>query len=159
MSIRSNLAGVGIGGLSVLAIFAGNAQAVAGARPFNAVYPVASALCAKATAGTLPKRLEASQSQVLIACTTLSGGFTTLTGNVTAAETTYTKTRTTEQADVTAVCPPATSAGRQTCRTTRLTARATDAQARLTRHDAVVLYSSSVEANRMTFWTTIQGLR
>jgi hypothetical protein len=146
-------------GVLVLALSAASAGAVAGSRPFGEVYPVASALCAKASAGTPPKRLEASRSQVSAACTTLSSEFTSLTSAVSAAETTYVDTRAAEHAKVTTVCPPASAAGRVTCRTTRLTAHATDASALLARHDAIVLYHTSLEANRVTFWATIHSLR
>jgi hypothetical protein len=158
--MRNYLRAGGIG-LALLGLFAASASADAGARSFVQVYPVASGLCAKATAGTLPKGLAPSKQQVLAACTTLQGGYTQLTATVTAAETTFASERASEQAKVQAVCPPSsnTAAGRETCRTTRLTARVAISEALLTRHDAVVTYFTSLEANRVAFWSTIHALR
>lgn len=147
-------------GLALLGLFAASASAEAGARSFDQVYPVASALCAKATAGTLPKRLATSTPQVLAACTILQNGFIQLTATVTAAETTYANERAGERARIEAVCPPTrTRASREVCRTTRITARIANAESLLTRHDAVVAYVTSLEANRVAFWSTIHGLR
>jgi hypothetical protein len=137
-----------------------SASALPGSRSFDEVYPYASALCVKAQAGTLPRKLEASQAQVQAACATLTNPFAPLTSTVQQAETTYADTVAAEAQKVAAVCPPPRGfAARASCREARLSRRLTDSTALLTRHVAVVTYISALEANRVTFWATIHSLR
>ncbi|MGD0198136.1 MAG: hypothetical protein ABSC56_09565 [Solirubrobacteraceae bacterium] len=133
--------------------------AVAGTQTFDQTYPVASALCAKAPAGTLPKRLEENKAAVITACNTLQDAFGPLQSAVTSAEQQYSSTVASEQAKVHAVCPPTTAAGRPACRSARQAALAADGAARSTRRAAVLTYHGSVETNREAFWTTISNLR
>jgi hypothetical protein len=141
-------------------VFAVSALALPGARTFAQTYPAASPLCVRADQGTLGRRLEANKDQVLGACSKLEAPFAALEVTVTGAETQYAQTASKEAALVLAACPqPVTRAERPTCHTARLTRRAADSSARLTRHDAVVAFVASVEANRIAFWTEVNSLR
>jgi hypothetical protein len=68
-------------------------------------YPFASALCVKAEAGSLGKRLEPSRDQVRSACRTLEQPFAGLEATVTSAEAQYSQTVANEAALVVAACP------------------------------------------------------
>lgn len=139
---------------------AAGAMALPGARTFAQTYPVASALCLRAQAANLGKRLEPSRDQVLSACATLEQPFAGFEAIVTNAEAQYAQTFARESALVAAACPqPLTSTERPTCRTARLSRRVADSSALLARHNAVVALIVSVEANRVTFWSTIHALR
>ena len=138
--------------------FAGSASARAGDLTFAETYPVASALCVKAHDSALPASLAASRSQVIAACDTLYNGFGPLVSTVDAAESAYLNTVSTEHNDVATACAkPVTD--RTTCFDARKTEHSTDASAASTRISAVATFHASVEANRATFWTTIEGLR
>jgi hypothetical protein len=153
------LAGLGAA-IVITLISAASAMALPGARTFAQTYPFASALCVKAQAGSLGKKLEASRDQVLSACATLEQPFAGLEATVTGAETQYSQTVANEKALVLAACPqPVTQAERPACRTARLTRRSADSSALLARHDAVVTFVGSIETNRVTFWKTIHSLR
>ena len=151
----------GLGAAIVITLMsAASAMALPGTRTFATTYPFASALCVKAEAGSLAKRLETSRDQVRSACRTLEQPFTGLEATVTSAETQYAQTVANERALVVAACPqPVTRAEHPACRTVRLTRRSADSTALLARHDAVVAFISALEANRVTFWTTIHSLR
>jgi hypothetical protein len=133
--------------------------ALPGSLTFDQTYPVASQLCAKANAGTLPKRLEANQAKVIAACTTLQDPFGGLQATVTQAEQTFQNTLAVEKAKVQAVCPPATAAGRPACHAARVQARLADDTARLAQREAIQTYRDAVRTNRLTFWNTIASLR
>jgi hypothetical protein len=151
----------GLGAAIVITLMsAASAMALPGTRTFATTYPFASALCVKAEAGSLAKRLETSRDQVLSACRTLEQPFTGLEATVTSAEAQYSQTVANEAALVLAACPqPVTQAERPACRTARSNRRTADMSALLARHNAVVTFVSSIEANRVTFWTTIHSLR
>jgi len=138
---------------------AGAASATPGSLTFDQTYPVASQLCVKASSGTLPKRLQASQSQVIVACSTLQGAFSPLQTTVQQAEETFANTIASDKAKVAAVCPPANAAGRPACRDARTSARLANHAARLTLREAAQTYRDSVESNRLAFWNTISSLR
>jgi hypothetical protein len=158
--MRTRLLGAAGAAIVVTLVLAASAMAQPGARTFAQTYPDASALCLKAQAGTLGKQLEPSRNQLLTACATLQQPYASLTSTVTAAEGQYTQTASGQAALVAAACPqPLTKAEHPNCHTARLTARATDSEARLTRHDAVVSFHASVEANRVAFWATVKSLR
>ncbi len=133
--------------------------ALPGSFTFDQTYPVASQLCAKASAGTLPTRLEANQAKVIVACTTLQDAFGPLQTTVTQAEQTFQSALAVEKAKVQAVCPPLTAAARPACHDARLQARLADDAARLTQREAIQSYRDSVRSNRLTFWNTIASLR
>jgi hypothetical protein len=80
---------------------------------------------------------------------------------VTAAEAQYTATVTAERQLVKTDChfSPKTQAQHDICFRERLHKDYIDANALLTRHDAVRLYFSTLETNRITFWSTIHALR
>jgi hypothetical protein len=159
--MRTKMLGGGCVALMATLTFAVSATAgVPGTLTLAQTYPVATSLCAKATAGTLPPRLQRNRSAVETACTTLADGFTPLVTAVTGAESQYTQTLANASAAVAAACPtPLTAADRPACHGARVQARLTDAQARLTRRDAVETYRNSIEANRLAFWSTIASLR
>jgi hypothetical protein len=153
------LAGLGTVILMAL-ISAASAMALPGTRTFVQTYPFASALCVKAEAGNLGRRLEPSRDQVLSACTTLKLPFAGLEAPVTSAEAQYSQTVANESALVLAACPqPLTQAERPACRTARSNRRSADSSALLARHNAVAAFTSAVEANRVTFWGTVHSLR
>jgi len=144
---------------ATIGIAASAGAATPGTLTFDQTYPVASQLCAKATAGTLPKRLQASESQVVTACNTLQNAFGPLQTTVTQAEQTFQSAIAAEQTKVAAVCPPANVSGRPACHSARVAARLADATTRLTLREAVQTYRDSVESNRQAFWSTIASLR
>jgi hypothetical protein len=153
---------LGAAGTAIIAtlVFVGSAAAVPGANTVAQTYPDATALCAKAATGSLGKKLEPNQAQVLSACATLEDAFPPLVMAVTAAETQYSSTIAGQRGLVTAACVTnPTVAERMACRAARSQRRLVDASARLTRRAAVQLYFSSVRADRTTFWTTIHSLR
>jgi hypothetical protein len=152
----------GAAGTAIIAtlVFVGSAAAVPGSKTVAQTYPVATALCAKASAGTLGKKLEPHQALVLMACTTLEDPFPTLVMTVTAAETQYTNTIGDQQALVTAACVTnPTVAEHRACRAARKQRKLVDASARFARSAAVQSYYTSVRSDRSTFWTTINSLR
>jgi len=159
--MRTKMLGGGCVALMATLTFAVSATAgVPGTLTLAQTYPVATSLCAKATAGTLPPRLQQNRSGVEGACTTLANGFSPLVIAVTGAESQYAQTLANESATVVAACPtPLTAAERPACHAARVQARLTNAQARLTRRGAVETYRNSVEANRLAFWSTIASLR
>ncbi len=134
------------------------ARAAPGERPFNEVYPVASALCAKAQAGTLAPKLAAKSSAVLAACEALSGAFGPLVSSVTGAETAFSSTVADERALVATACPKPV-VDHAACAAARREARGTIRSASLTRRAALLTFRSAIESNRLTFWATIRALR
>jgi hypothetical protein len=135
-----------------------SAFARAGDRPFVQTYPVASALCAKARAGTLPAKLAPSAAAVTAACDTLENAFPPLVSTVDAAESTLLGTLSAQKALVATAClKPVTN--KPACASARATAKSTDAAARSTNRAAAATYRGAVEANRMTFWSAISALR
>jgi hypothetical protein len=146
--------------IATLAFVVSATAAVPGTLALDQTYPVASALCAKASAGTLPPRLAHSDAAVLTACATLSNGFTPLVNTVTSAESQFTQTIANSANAVAAACPtPLMQADRPACHAARVQARLTNAQARLARRTAAETYRNSVETNRLAFWSTITSLR
>jgi hypothetical protein len=139
-------------------VTAGAAFARAGDRTAALTYPVATALCVAAHNDVLPSRLTAAKTQVLTACDTLLSAYGPLVATVDGAESTLLGTLSTQKGLVSAACPrPVVSAS--ACQTARSTAISVDGAARLTEVGAVTAFHTAVEANRSTFWTTIQSLR
>jgi hypothetical protein len=134
---------------------AGVASAKAGDRTFEQTYPVASGLCAKAVAGTLPKRLEPQAAQVTTACNTLQSAFGPLQTTVKNAEAQYAAGLAAVKASIQSACVTKGPA----CRTARIQGRAQKRNLRVLRHLAVRTYYVNIEANRRTFWATIHALR
>jgi hypothetical protein len=156
--MRKHLVGsIAIAGALALVI-PGSAFARAGDRTLTETYPVATALCARAHSGALPRRLATERAQVLAACDTLENAFGPLVSAVDSAEAAYLTTVANERSLVATACarPVANAAA---CRAARATRTSTDAAALTTRATAVTQFRSSVDANRNTFWTTIQTLR
>lgn len=137
--------------------FCGAASAKAGDRSFAQTYPVASALCARAAAGQLPRKLAASATQVKAACSKLENAFGPLQTAVQNANVQLQTGVANAKAAIAAACAP--GANRKTCRQTRHTERLTIAALRRQHRAAVLLYYTSIEANRRTFWATIRSLR
>jgi hypothetical protein len=144
---------------AALALSASAAASPAGTQTFAQTYPVASQLCARATAGTLGKRLEAQRTQVSAACNTLESAFGPLQTTVTQAEQTFAATIAAEKGKVQAVCPPANAAGRPACHDARNSAKLAKAAARLTQREAIQTYRDAIRASRQAFWSTINSLR
>jgi hypothetical protein len=156
--MRRGLVGsIAIAGALALVV-PGSALARAGDRTLTQTYPVATALCARARSGVLPARLGPERTQVLAACDTLENAFGPLVSAVDSAEAAYLTTVANQRSLVATACtrPVADAAA---CRAARATRTSTDATALATRATAVAQFRTSVEANRNTFWTTIQTLR
>jgi len=148
-----------IAGTAVVVLAAsGTAFARAGGRTFDETYPVASALCVKAHDNTLPARLAANRDNAVTACDTLQNAFGPLVTTVDNAEAAYLSTVGAQRMLVATACAkPITNVA--ACDGARDTRRSTDDTALMTRKTAVDTFQTAIEANRTTFWTTIQGLR
>src|SRR5579871_4997780 len=105
---------------------AGSAFAHAGHLTPAESYPAAFALCAKARANDLPKKLEAKRAQVITACDTLFNAYGPLVATVDAAEATLLSTLSAQKALVAAACTRPI-ADRPACRAARATAASVDA--------------------------------
>jgi hypothetical protein len=135
-----------------------SAFARAGDRPFAQTYPVASALCDRAHAGTLGSKLEPQAVAVVNDCNALKNPYGMLVSTVDAAEAAYLNVVSTQKGLVTTACPePVTD--QTACSDARATAKSTIAAARMTEQTAVTSYQTSIEANRTTFWNAISALR
>jgi hypothetical protein len=134
------------------------AFARAGDRTVDQTYPVATALCAKAHSAMLPPRLAPQASAVIAACDTLENAFPPLVATVDAAEAQYLSAVSAQKGQITATCTRPVS-DHAACRSARLSARAAIITAHGTELEAVVAFHTAVEANRATFWTTVQALR
>jgi len=156
--MRRQLLGI-VGGALVIALAAApSAFARAGDRTFDQTYPVASALCVKAHARTLPPKLAPQDAAVITACDKLQNAFQPLVSTVDAAESTYLGVVSAQHSAVASVCTkPVTN--HQACITARDNAKATIASAHATEVTAVATFHASIETNRSTFWTTIASLR
>ena len=156
--MRRPILGILMTAVAVSLTLTASAFARAGDRTFADTYPVASALCVKAHAGTLGSKLEPNAAAVITACDTLENAFPPLVSTVDGAEATELSTLSAQNAAVATACPkPVTDPA--ACRGARETRRSTDAAARLTLVGAVGAFHASVEANRVTFWTTVSTLR
>jgi hypothetical protein len=135
-----------------------SALARAGDRTVTQTYPVATALCVKAQANTLPPRLATQAAAVIAACDVLYNGFPPLVTAVDGAESTFLDTVSAQKSLVAAACTkPVTN--HPGCRAARLEARGTIKAGRLTTGAAISTFHAGVESNRTTFWTTVQALR
>jgi hypothetical protein len=144
-------------GLAALALAPAAAQAQAGSRTFAQTFPRASALCARAQAGSLPPKLAGQTSQVQSACTTLQGSFTSAQTTVLAAQMTFANGVAAARAKTQAACVKPRV--QPTCRLTRIQDNATIKSLRAQHRADVRTYYISVEAARRTFWTSIRALR
>lgn len=154
---RKMLAVLGAVAVASLAV-SSSALARAGDRSVDQTYPVATTLCARAHAGTLPPKLAPQAAAVISACDTLVNAFAPLQSAVDAAEAAFLTTVSQQKALVAAACPRPVS-DHAACHAARETKRTTIAAARSTRLTAATSYRAAIEANRTTFWTTIQSLR
>jgi hypothetical protein len=158
--MRKGMLGIAATTAVVALTVTATAFARAGDRTFAETYPVASALCVKAKAGTLPPKLAtpSASASVTAACETLANPYPTLVSTVDAAEDTLLNTISAEKTAVAKACPkPVTNPS--ACKTARATAKSTIAAARTTEQTAVTAYHTAIEANRVTFWNTISALR
>jgi hypothetical protein len=121
-----------VGTLALASLFASSsALARAGDRTLEQTYPVATALCARAHAATLPSKLVSQATAVIAARDTLENAFPSLVSTVDAAESTFAGTASTQSSAVASPCTrPVTN--HPACVTARLTARTTIANARAT---------------------------
>jgi hypothetical protein len=152
-------------GITAVVVFAAasllassSAFARAGDRSVDETYPVATTVCAKAHAGTLPPRLAPQAVAVMGACDTLENGFRPLVASVDAAESQYLTTVSTQKGLVAAVCTRPVS-DHAACTAARSSAHAAISAARDTERTAVTAFHTGVEGNRTTFWSTIGTLR
>jgi hypothetical protein len=144
--------------IAVMLTVTGSAFARTGDRTVVEAYPVATALCVKAHAGTLPRGLAPSAPQVLAVCDTLENAFAPLVATVDAAEAQFLTTIANQKALVAAACVKPVS-DHAACLAARTTRRTTVSAALRTRQAAVLTFHTAIEANRTTFWTAISALR
>ncbi len=156
--MRRQLLGCVGAAIAVMLAVTPGALARAGDRTVVETYPVATALCAKAHAGTLPPKLAPSATQVLALCNTLENAFAPLASTVDAAEAQFLTTIANQKGLVGAACAKPVS-DHAACLAARATKRTTDAAALATRRGAVLAFHTAIEANRTTFWTGISALR
>src|SRR5579863_4795716 len=122
--MRLKMLGIAGAALLVSLVLSSSALARAGDRTVDQTYPVATALCVRAHAGTLPPKLALKSTAVIGACSTLINDFATLQSTVDAAEATFLTTVSNQEALVAAACKPPVSdhaaclAARDTKRTT-----------------------------------------
>ena len=154
---RKMLAVLGAVAIASLAV-SSSALARAGDRSVDQTYPVATALCARAHADTLPPKLALHASAVISACDTLVNAFAPLQSTVDAAEAAFLTTVSQQKALVAAACTRPVS-DHTACRTARDTKTTTITAAATTRLAAATSYRTAIEANRTTFWATIESLR
>jgi hypothetical protein len=148
-----------LGAVVVVSLAASSsALARAGDRAVIETYPVATVLCARTHAATLPPKLAPQATAVMTACDTLVSAFAPLQSTVDAAEAAFLTTVSEQKALVAAACP-ATVTDHAACHAARATAKATIATAATTRLNAANAYRAAIEANRTTFWSTIGSLR
>lgn len=114
--------------------------------------------CARSKAATLPAKLASHVAAVSTACDTLENAFGSLVSMVDAAEATLLNTVSAQEVLVASVCPKSVGT-RTACATARATATSADMAARTTEQAAVAAYHTGIDANRMTFWSTISALR
>jgi hypothetical protein len=148
-----------VGAVAALALGAAPAAlARAGDRTLTDTYPVATALCVKAHANTLPPRLGPQVTAVITACNKLYNGFPPLVTAVDGAESSYLQTVADQKTLVAAACAkPVTN--RPACIAARTNAHGTITAAHLNEVAAISTFHAGVETNRTTFWSTIQTLR
>ena len=156
--MRRMQVGTAAGACVLALVTAQGAFARAGERTAAQTYPVASALCVKARNNALPPRLATSDTAVRTACDTLLNAYGPLVSSVDSAESTLLSTLSTQRGLVAAACTRPV-ANRAACHAARASALSVDRAARTTEIAAVARFHASVEANRNTFWTTIQSLR
>jgi hypothetical protein len=158
--MRRMTVGAAVSAVAVSLTFAATALATPASPTFDQTYPMASALCVKAHAGTLPTRLEANKAAVITACDTLQNAFGPLVSTFDAANATFLGVVATEKGLVAAACPkPVPSSERAACRAARTTSVSAISAARTTRVTAAGTYHTSIEANRTTYWNSISSLR
>jgi hypothetical protein len=152
----------GIAAVAVVAaaslIASSSALARAGDRTVSETYPVATAVCAKAHAATLPPRLAAQAVAVIGACDTLENAFPPLVASVDAAESQYLSTVSAQKGLVAAACTRPVS-DHAACVSARSSARTAIITAHGTERTAVTAFHTAVEGNRTAFWNTIGALR
>ena len=94
-----------VGTVALASLFASSsALARAGDRTVDQTYPVATALCARAHAGTLPAKLASQTTAVIAACDTLENPFPLLVSTVDAAESTFAGVASTQSSAVASAC-------------------------------------------------------
>jgi len=158
--MRRPILGAVLSAIAVSLAVTGSAMARAGDRTLAQTYPAATALCVTAHTGTLPPKLAAHRVTVIAACDTLDNAFAPLVSTVDSAEAAYLSTVAAQKALVAAACPrPVPASAKAACDSARATATSTDADALTTRQGAVTAFHTAIEANRTTFWNTVQSLR
>jgi len=129
-------------------------------RDFGATYPHASRLCAKAEAGTLPRRVASSAGQITAACDALHAAFTPAQTSLNDTAAGLRSQAATAIAGARAACRQARAAhDRAACRAAVEQARVALRGLRTQLKTAVTTYRSAVQDARRSFWTAIRALR
>lgn len=159
--MKTILALAAVSATAAALVLPGVASAKPGTRSFDETFPVASALCAKGAANTLPKRLQGDQSQIAGYCATLQSAYNAAVTTGQTAETTFTTGVQTARSAVQAACPTprTTQAERQACRQARRQGQLTITSLRGTWRLAVRQFHVSIEQARLNFWSAIHALR
>jgi hypothetical protein len=135
---------------------AGDLTTKAGARTFEQTFPVASRLCARAAAGRLPRRLQASAAQVTQACTTLHSAFDQAQTDL---QTALAPLQTQVQAARAQLQQECQSGDRAACRQAMEGLRTTMQGLRDQLKAALTANRTANETARKQFWATIKSLR
>jgi len=147
-------------GLATVLLLAltGTASAAPGTRSFQVTYPIASKLCSETT---LPHSLQGEQAQVTAACGTLQSSYNAAVTAGQTAESSFAAAVQAARSAAQAACvpAPATRAGHVTCRQARVKTRSEVLSQRTGLRLALRQFHLSIEQARVTFWTTIHGLR
>jgi hypothetical protein len=142
--------------LAALAL-APSAAAKAGERTFQETFPKASALCAEVAAGGGPARLRSHAGQVGADCKTLEEGFESAHDQVAAAQSSFATSLEADRSAIASACTPPV-ADRHLCRRTRVAERRAIRSLRREHRAAVLLYFTTIESDRRTFWAAIHAL-
>lgn len=142
-----------------LALVPASASARPVARTQQQTFPVASRLCARADAGTLPKRLAASSDQVKAACADLTSAFTAAQTDFTTATSPLAQQGSDAITTAKQTCQTAiANHDHASCRQAIAAARATLKGLRDQLRTATKTYRTAIQSARKTFWTTIHAL-
>ncbi|HUZ83033.1 MAG TPA: hypothetical protein VMU73_12405, partial [Gaiellaceae bacterium] len=136
---------LGVLGAVVVASLAMSSSALAraGDRTVEHTYPAATTLCARAHAGTLPRKLAPQSAAVTGACDTLVNAFAPLQSTVDAAEAAFLTAVSGQKALVAAACKRPVS-DHAACQAARGTARTTIANAAKNRLNAATTYRHAI---------------
>ncbi len=137
---------------------AGAAVPGAGEKTLTQTYPVATALCAKVSAGAEGRHLKRFATQVLADCSALQTNFTEAQSTVLAARAAIASQQATYRSAIVLACPNTGKPALAACRhTRRVDARALEILSR-EHHRVVRRYYLTIESGRLHFWHAIRAL-